>query len=135
MTLHPGESPRSEHEAETYLNSPGLTDDVIAACLEAKAIQPLALDVRGMSDVTDNFIIVSGRSDRHVLGIANRVLEAAAQRGVSPLNVEGLEKGHWALIDFGDVVLHIFYEPLRAHYNLEALWAEARRIEVSAKAA
>jgi ribosome-associated protein len=83
-----------------------------------------------MSDIADNFIVVSGRSDRHVIGIANRAIDAAAERGISPSTIEGLEKGHWVLLDFGDVVLHVFYEPLRAHYNLENLWAEARRIDL-----
>lgn len=131
MTLNPGDMPRSEHEFESAYNSIPLVDIVVSACLEAKATNPLALDVQGASDIADHFVIVSGRSDRHVQGIANRVLDAAQQRGISPITIEGFEKGHWVLIDLGDVVLHVFYEPLRSHYNLENLWAEARPIDLS----
>jgi ribosome-associated protein len=119
-----------DHEAEQSSEHSALTTELVSACLEAKALQPVALDVSAMSDIADNFIVVSGRSDRHVIGIANRAIDAAAERGISPSTIEGLEKGHWVLLDFGDVVLHVFYEPLRAHYNLENLWAEARRIDL-----
>lgn len=104
---------------------------VVEGCAEAKGQEIVALDMRGISDFADYFIVASGRSDRQTQGIANRVMETAARAGVKPLVLEGYDQGHWILVDFGDVVLHVFYEPLRTHYNLEGLWSQARRVDIS----
>lgn len=97
---------------------------------DSKAEQITTLDVHRISDVSDFFIIANGRSDRHVQGIARRILDFAEQCGLTPISVEGFEKGHWILIDLGDIVAHIFYAPLRQEYNLDGLWSEAPRVSV-----
>jgi ribosome-associated protein len=103
-------------------------------CAEIKAIDPIALDVQGLSDISDYLLLVSGRSDRQVQGISNRVLEAFAAQGIHPVSVEGLEKGHWVVLDFGAIIVHVFYEPVRALYDLEGLWSRAPRIPLAAAA-
>lgn len=103
---------------------------IARGCQEAKGSEITALDMKGLSDFADYFIVVSGRSDRQAQGIARRAMEMAEQRGISPVSVEGFDKGHWILIDFGEVVLHVFYGPMREHYNLEALWSRAKQVDL-----
>jgi len=98
---------------------------LLDAALEAKAERPVALDVRGVSSFADTFLILNGRSDRQVRAIAERVEDALRDRGVRPLGVEGLDEGRWVLIDFGDVVVHVFDPETRDHYDLERLWSDA----------
>jgi ribosome-associated protein len=97
--------------------------ELIRACEDGKGIDIRNIDVRERFGLADNFIVVSGRSDRHVQGIAYRILKVFEDRGMEPFSVQGLEDGQWIVIDASDVVVHIFYEPLRAHYDLEGLWA------------
>ncbi len=105
---------------------------IAEACLEAKGKELVVLDVSSVFDLSDNFVIVSGRSDRHVQGIANKVLSRMKKAGIDAYAVEGFDDGHWVLIDFEDVVLHIFYEPTRKHYDIEGLWMEARQVDLNA---
>ena len=100
----------------------------VSAAVERRAANPVVLDVRKLSGVTDYYVIVSGSSDRRVQGIAEGVLEALGKRGKRPLGVEGVAEGRWALLDFGDIVVHVFYEELRAYYDLESLWFDAPRV-------
>lgn len=101
---------------------------IINACSDARAKDPVVLNVKPISDITDNFIIVSGRSDRHVQGITNKIIAALQVAGLEPESVEGFEKAHWVLIDLGEVVVHVFYEPVREYYDLEGLWARATKV-------
>ena len=95
---------------------------------ERKAIDPILLDVGGLTSITDYFIIASGSSTRQVQAIANHLLRKMRQAGFKAMGVEGEAEGQWILTDFGDVVVHIFYQPVRAFYDLEGLWIEAPRI-------
>ena len=72
--------------------------------------------------------MLSGRSDRQVQAVADGVVEAMLADGVKPIGVEGDSQGHWILLDFGDVVVHVFYHPLREFYDLEGLWGDAPRV-------
>lgn len=98
--------------------------------LEKKACDLVILDVRGLTSIADYFIICSGRSDRQVQSIAQGVEENLGHSGVSPLSVEGAQRGHWVLIDFSDVIVHVFYEPVREFYDLDGLWGHAPRAEL-----
>jgi ribosome-associated protein len=120
--------PRSEAE---QLSSSEVAYEIVAACSDAQGRDLNVLEVSQIFPLSDFFVVVSGRSDRHVQGIANRILENLSQRGVSPLTIEGVEKGHWVLLDYGDVVVHIFYGPSRAHYDVESLWVRARQVSLS----
>lgn len=121
-------SVRSEPAA---LSPAELAYEIVSACDDAQGRDVTVLEVSKIFPLSDYFIVVSGRSDRHVQGIANRVLENLSERGAAPLTVEGVEKGHWVLLDFGDVVLHVFYEPSRAHYDVESLWVRAPKVTLT----
>jgi ribosome-associated protein len=97
----------------------------VEALESLKAQDLVALDLRKLSDATDYFLIASGTSDTHVRALANRVLEALSDESVKPHHVEGLSAGRWALLDFVDVVIHVFHPTLREFYQLERLWADA----------
>ncbi len=103
---------------------------VVSACEEVKGKDLSILDVRSLSDFADFFVIVSGRSDRQVQGITNRVIEELLRSGARPLSVEGYEDGQWVLVDCGDVVVHVFYEENREFYDLESLWMRAKRVSL-----
>ena len=94
-----------------------------ASDVKAEGIE--VLDLRKLSSFSEYFVIASGRSDRQVQAIADRILENARKGKRRPISVEGYPKGHWVLIDFGEVVAHIFYEEARVFYALEKLWGEA----------
>ena len=103
---------------------------IIKAATEVKAKDIVALDVQEAFGLADNFLILSGRSDRHVQGIANKMIEDLSAAGIKPLAMEGYEKGHWILIDFDDVIVHLFYEPVREYYDLESLWVNAKKVDI-----
>ena len=94
------------------------------------ALEPALLDVRNATSYTDYILVLSGRSDRQVQAVADGVVEAMLADGVKPIGVEGDSQGHWILLDFGDVVVHVFYHPLREFYDLEGLWLDAPRVRL-----
>jgi ribosome-associated protein len=110
-----------------------LLDTVVDACVEAKGIDIKALDVKETFGLCDYFVIVSGRSDRQVQGICNKIIKALADHQQKPYSVEGVDKGHWALVDCGDVIVHAFYEPIREQYDLESLWNRAKEVKLNIK--
>lgn len=97
----------------------------IEAASDRKGLDMLVLDLRGLSDATDYFLLVTGTSDLHVRSIAEHVLEELKQRGIRPSHVEGLRAGRWVLIDYIDFVVHIFHPAAREFYQLERLWGDA----------
>jgi len=98
--------------------------------LDKKACDLVVLDVREHTSIADYFILCSGRSDRQVQSIAQGIEDNAAEEGIRPFAVEGTQRGHWALIDFSDVIVHVFYEPVREFYDLDGLWGHARRVQL-----
>jgi ribosome-associated protein len=103
-------------------------DIYIQAVLEKKAEAVVVLDVRGLTSIADTFIICSGRSNRQVNAIADHAQRFLKQRGIRPLSVEGRKEGLWVLMDYGDVIFHVFYEETRSFYDLEGLWVDAKRV-------
>ena len=101
---------------------PSLRDVVLAALAELKAVNVRALDVRGITDITDTMVVASGTSDRHVKSIADRVLQRCKEAGYRPYGMEGERDGEWVLLDLQDVVLHVMLPRLREFYALEKLW-------------
>jgi len=99
----------------------------IQALQARKAMHLVVLEMEDLTSVADAFIICSGKSHRQVTAIADFVQRELKKQGKSPLNVEGKKDGHWILMDYGDVIIHIFYEPLRHFYDLEGLWIDAKR--------
>ena len=124
------------NQTTTTLNDLAVIEDtpldeirlIIDAALDAKGSDISVLDVRGVFDLSDFFVIVSARSDRQAQGICNRVLDSLGAHGIQPQLIEGYDDGHWILIDFGDLVLHVFYGPTRNKYDLEGLWVKAQKL-------
>lgn len=109
----------------TSHSTPAVLSQVVDALLDRKAVDPVVLDLRGISTATDYFVIVSGTSDAHVRGMAEYVVGALAPSGIEPHHVEGLAQGRWVLLDYVDFVVHVFHPDLRAFYQLERLWGDA----------
>ena len=103
-------------------------DRYIEAASEKKALNLIVLDVRDLTSIADVFIICSGRSNRQVNAIADSIVAKLKKHKIKPLSVEGTGEGHWVLLDYGHVVIHVFYEPVREFFDLEGLWADAKRI-------
>lgn len=97
-----------------------------------KAEEPIILQVTEVASFTDYFVILSGRSTRHVQAVAEHIEKALHERHLRLMGVEGLAEGQWVLLDAGDVVVHIFYHPVRGFYDLEGLWAEAPHVDLAA---
>src|SRR5690606_6649590 len=100
----------------------------LEAALDRKAIEPVLLEVGEMCSYTEHILLLSGRSDRQVDAIAEAVRDAVRATGRRLLGVEGVKSGHWALLDFGDLVVHVFLHSTRTHYDLESLWVDAPRV-------
>jgi ribosome-associated protein len=101
------------------------------AALDKKARKLVILSVKDISSFADYFIICSGTSDRQVQAIAASVQEHMKKAGFLPLGVEGESHARWVLMDYGDVLIHIFYEPVREFYDIERLWSDAPRMEIA----
>ena len=101
---------------------PTLREVVLAALADMKAVDVRALDVRGLTDITDTMVVASGTSDRHVRSIADRVVQRCKEAGFRPFGVEGERDGEWVLLDLQDVVLHVMLPRVREFYALEKLW-------------
>ena len=99
---------------------------VLARLDDMKAEDTVTLDLTGKSSIADTMVVTSGRSNRHVGSVADRVLEDLAAAGVPDARVEGMPHCDWVLIDAGDVIVHVFRPEARAFYNLEKMWAPAR---------
>lgn len=104
------------------MQADALTDLVVAALEDLKAVNTVTVDVRELTDVTDYLVITSGTSNRHVKSLANNVTVEAKKAGVRPLGVEGENAGEWVLVDYGDVVVHVMLPATRDFYDLERLW-------------
>lgn len=102
---------------------------VAEAALERNARAPLVLDLRGISDVTDFFVIATGDSDTHTRAISENIVDRAREAGFRPVGVEGLNQGQWVLLDFVGIIVHVFLGPVRDFYRLENLWGDAPRLE------
>lgn len=100
------------------------------AALDKKASDLVVLHVQEHTSIADYFIICSGRSDRQVQSIAQGLEEEAAAAGIKPYAVEGAQRGHWVLMDFSDVIAHIFYQPVREFYDLDGLWGHVPRAKL-----
>lgn len=102
---------------------------LLEAAIDKKSANVVVLDLSGKTSFCDYFVICSGNSARHVRAIATNIREQMRKtHGLRPLGSEGFETGTWALLDYGDVLIHIFEEKARTYYNLEGLWMDAGRV-------
>ena len=101
----------------------------VRAALEKKAFDLVLLNVQNVSSLAAYFLLCSGRSDRQVQAIARSIEEDLKKMGIRPLGIEGFERGKWILMDYDDVVVHVFLDPIRKFYDLEGLWLDAPRVD------
>ncbi len=93
--------------------------------LDKKGESPVILDLSKLTSVAHYFVICHGNSDRHVRALANHIVDSLKDKKVKVWHTEGMETGQWVLLDFSDVIVHIFYGPVREFYSLERLWGDA----------
>jgi ribosome-associated protein len=110
-----------------------LARELVKLSWDVKAINPVAIDLRGRASYTDFLVVCTGKSDRHVKAIGQRLHRELKQAGWSPVSIEGLDSGRWALLDFGDVVIHVFSEHARGEYDLEGMWVDADQLNFEEK--
>lgn len=116
--IKPAENPKAKALAKT----------IAQLLLDKKAQDVSVLDVRGIASYADYVVIASGESDRQVMAMADNVQQKLkTDEALTPVGFEGMETGQWVLLDYGDVVAHLFYGEVRGHYDLEGLWADAPR--------
>ncbi|HXK18114.1 MAG TPA: ribosome silencing factor, partial [Polyangiaceae bacterium] len=101
-----------------------------AAALDKKAMGVEIIDVAGKVDYADYLVLMTGHADRHVAAIADAVDEALGKQGWHAISIEGLPRGQWVLIDFVDIVVHVFLAETRSLYDLDGLWMDAKRVRV-----
>lgn len=99
-------------------------------CLDMKANDVILLNLRGVTDMTDYFVIASGTSDTHVRAIGEHLIAELKKEGVRVHHVEGVQQGRWVLLDFVDFVVHIFHPTLRSFYQIERLWSDAEIVPI-----
>ncbi len=99
--------------------------------MERKAENAILLNVGTLTTLTDYFLILSCKSTRQVQAVTRHLRERLEETGIKPLGVEGEREGHWVLLDYGDLVVHIFYEPYREYYDLEGLWVDAPQVKLT----
>jgi ribosome-associated protein len=104
---------------------------VAAAAADSKQGEDIvALDVSGPLPLTDVFLLVTGRNERNVVAIAGEIEDKMIEAGAKPLRREGRQEGRWVLLDFGDIVVHVFHEEDRMYYSLERLWKDCPAIPI-----
>jgi ribosome-associated protein len=98
---------------------------------EKKALEPTVLDLRGIASFTDFFVIFTGANRRQVQAISDEIVEQLKRRGTPAARVEGYQSAEWILVDYGDFVVHVFDDKARRFYDLERLWREGKRFDIS----
>ena len=101
-----------------------LLELVVDALEDIKAIDVRVLDVRDKTTITDDMIIATGNSNRQVKALVDSVVSRCKEQGINPIGVEGVDAAEWALIDLGDIVVHVMQPAIRDFYNIEKLWGE-----------
>ncbi|OGW79832.1 MAG: ribosome silencing factor [Omnitrophica bacterium RIFCSPLOWO2_12_FULL_44_17] len=99
------------------------------AAEEKMGVDPVVLDVRELTDIADYFLIVHGTSDRHVRTLADHIMDVLDQNNVRVAHVEGLTSAKWVLLDYSNVMIHVFYYETRSYYHLGRLWGEAKVVK------
>jgi ribosome-associated protein len=132
VTRHPEAQPDPAARPRKLAGSPALEllQAAALAAVSKKARDPVALDLRGLDAVCDYFLIVSGSSEPQVKAIAEEVEDKLRARGARPWHVEGREGSRWVLLDYVEVVVHVFHEKTREYYMLDRLWGDARSVDL-----
>lgn len=107
-----------------------ILERICQSLFDKKGFNILTLDVRGVSTLTDYFVIAEGNVSKHVQSLAREVVDVMREEGQRPIHVEGLTEGDWVVLDFADIVIHLFIPDFREKYALEKLWHEAKVVDV-----
>lgn len=97
---------------------------------DKKGFNMLALDVKGISSITDYLLIAEGNVDRHVISIGRAIVDELRDRGMRPIHAEGMQIGDWVVLDYVDVMVHLFMPNLRERYSLERLWSDSKIVDL-----
>ncbi len=116
----------SSDESFSTATAQKLAEQVLRQLDDEKAEDIVTIDLEGKSDVADTLIIASGRSQRHVGAMADKIARALKEENAGPVKIEGLPACDWVLLDVGDVIIHLFRPEVRSFYNLERIWAPER---------
>lgn len=122
--------PKAEKAKDTYQS---LALSAAQLAYDTKAEDIMVLDLTKLPSFTDYFVICSGTSDRQVQAICDRIHRTLKEKGQFPLGIEGRDKAHWILMDYGPVVVHIFYSETREHYAIERFWGDAPQLKIKLK--
>jgi ribosome-associated protein len=106
---------------------------VIDALNDKKARDIKAIDIRDLTTIANYFVIASGTSSTHIQSLADNIEEKLLDKGITPLHTEGYVSARWLLMDYSDIVVHIFHEEDREYYGLERLWQDGRQIAINAE--
>ena len=117
---------------ETTIEMPPVLERATTLAGDRKGTEILVMDLQGLSNATDFFLLVTGTSDMHVRSIADHIIDELKKEGTRPSHVEGLRTGRWVLIDYIDFVVHVFHPAAREFYQLERLWGDAPTLEIEA---
>ena len=131
---HPARRPAVEPTTRSRPENPealALARRAADLLVDRKATDVVLIDVRGISSYADYFVIASGDSERGVIATAEHVRETLKAEGHRTIGTEGFDTGHWVLLDFGEVVVHVFFTEVRAFYDLDGLWADAPKEKVA----
>jgi ribosome silencing factor RsfS/YbeB/iojap len=120
----------SEQQTWTRADLPPGLDRALRAAIDRGARVPVVLRLTEVAGYTDWALLVSARSERQVQGVVEGVTEALADGGPKLIGTDGLDRYLWALLDYGDFLVHVFYHPVRRHYDLESMWSDAPRVEL-----
>jgi len=114
------------------ISTDGRAMQCAALALDKKAFNVKVLDIRGLSTIADYLVIATGTSDKQVVAIADSVRSGLKKFGKA-IDIEGAKEGKWVVIDYGDVIVHVFLEEMRRYYDLDELWSAARQAEIPAE--
>lgn len=126
-TATPETTPQEEFSSENFAR------EIAALTWDRKALNSIAVDLRGLVSYTDFLVICTATSDRQVQAIARHVMRELRELGYRPLSTEGIDSGRWALLDYGDAILHVFNQTARQDFDLEGMWVDAPRLELEDK--
>lgn len=103
----------------------------LTPAFERKATSITAIDVRNLTSYADSIVIIEGSSNRQVSSIAEHIIKQLKSKNIQPIGFEGIKEGEWALLDYGDIILHVFESEAKDFFNLAGLWDDAPRIDLS----
>jgi ribosome-associated protein len=130
LKSHLEQSEQGEEGSVSFSNVTPAVQNAISAVIDQKGIDPVAIHFGKRSPVADTFIIASGTSNRHIAGIADKVVEALSEQGEKLLNSSGLNGSDWIILDYGDLLVHIFTEEMRHYYEFDELWRDYPKVQL-----